>query len=96
MLCSYAGMSMQLHGVQGSAFHRDAAHLADTLQPQHNLRLDAKALEGRHYGDASCRDFRESVLSVLPHRRAHPATSGGRCARAASRSAHVAEGLCAW
>lgn len=75
-----AGMSVLWLGVQGSAFHRDAAHLADTLQPQHNLRLDARALEGRHYGDASCRDFRESVLSVLPHRCVHRQPLMSMCA----------------
>lgn len=30
-------------------------------------RLDAEKLEGRHFGEASCRDYRESVLHVLPH-----------------------------
>lgn len=54
---------------QGSEFHRDAGALADATHPQHNLRLDAKALEGRHYHHASCRDFRDAVLGVLPHRR---------------------------
>lgn len=31
------------------------------------LRLAAEELEGRHFGEASCRDYRESVLHVLPH-----------------------------
>ncbi|KAJ9531769.1 hypothetical protein QJQ45_021914 [Haematococcus lacustris] len=30
-------------------------------------RLEAAKLEGRHFGEASCRDFRESLLHVLPH-----------------------------
>lgn len=30
-------------------------------------RLEAEKLEGRHFGEASCRDYRESVLHVLPH-----------------------------
>lgn len=30
-------------------------------------RLDAEKLEGRHFGEASCREYRESVLHVLPH-----------------------------
>ena len=53
---------------QGTDFHRDTAELAEAVIPQHNYRLDAASLEGRHYGQASCRDFRESVLAVLPHR----------------------------
>jgi hypothetical protein len=36
--------------------------------PQHNFRLTAASLEGRHYGEVACRDFRESVLAVMPHR----------------------------
>lgn len=57
--------------MQGSVFHHDAGHLADETRPQHSFRLDEKALEGRHYGDASCRNYRESVLSMLPHRCGH-------------------------
>ncbi len=31
-------------------------------------RLDAEKLEGRHYGEASCRQYRESLLHhALPH-----------------------------
>ncbi len=30
--------------------------------------MDAAALEARHFGEVACRDFRESVLAVLPHR----------------------------
>ncbi len=53
---------------QGQDFHRDAAALAEQVIPQHNYRLDAASLAGRHYGQASCRDFRGSVLRSLPHR----------------------------
>ena len=35
--------------------------------PQHNYRLDAAALAERRFGEVSCRDYRESVLRVLPH-----------------------------
>eukprot|EP00894_Picocystis_sp_ML_P001935 jgi/Pico_ML_1/52452/g3155.t1 len=31
-------------------------------------RLDAHLLQGRHYGEASCREYKESVLKSLPHR----------------------------
>lgn len=53
---------------QGQDFHRDAAQLAEQVIPQHNYRLDAAALAGRHYGQVSCRDFRTSVLRSMPHR----------------------------
>ena len=53
-------------------FHRDVRGLADALVPQHDHRLDAaarEAAEGRHFGEAACREFRESVVaSATPHR----------------------------
>jgi len=49
-------------------FHRDAEQLAQVLIPQHNYRLDAAELNTRHYGEVSCRDYRESVLGAMPHR----------------------------
>ncbi|DBA75927.1 TPA: hypothetical protein ACH3X2_008986 [Trebouxia sp. C0005] len=52
---------------EGEDFHKDAAELQDRTVPQHNHRLDAEHLGGRHYGEASCRDFRESVLAAMPH-----------------------------
>ena len=36
------------------------------------LRLEADKLEGRHFGEASCREYRESVMHVLPHSWTHP------------------------
>ncbi|KAG2434923.1 hypothetical protein HYH02_012121 [Chlamydomonas schloesseri] len=48
-------------------FHKDLDQLSGGLVPQHQYRLDAEKLEGRHFGEASCRDYRESVLHVLPH-----------------------------
>ena len=54
--------------LQGKDFHRDAAELAEQLIPQHNYRLDAASLAGRHYGQASCREYRGSVLRSMPHR----------------------------
>jgi hypothetical protein len=39
-------------------------------------RLDAEKLEGRHYGQASCRDYRESLLHVLPHSWSGPQVGG--------------------
>ena len=53
-------------------FHRDVRGLADALVPQHDHKLDAAARvanEGRHFGEAACREFRESVVSfATPHR----------------------------
>ena len=53
---------------QGKGFHKDAAHLAEQLVPQHRAILDAKSLEGRQHGQATCRDMRSSVMHSLPHR----------------------------
>lgn len=53
-------------------FHRDVRGLADALVPQHDHKLDAaarEASEGRHFGEAACREFRESMTSrATPHR----------------------------
>lgn len=53
-------------------FHRDVRGLADALVPQHDHKLDAaarEANEGRHFGEAACREFRESVVRfATPHR----------------------------
>ncbi|XP_077225920.1 FG-GAP repeat-containing protein [Tasmannia lanceolata] len=44
-------------------------HSSDTSQliPQHNYKLDANALNSRHPGEFECREFRESILGVMPH-----------------------------
>lgn len=33
----------------------------------YTYRLDAEALETKHYGEVSCREYRESILHNLPH-----------------------------
>ena len=38
-----------------------------TVPTQHSLRTAAQLQEGIHYGEASCRDYREAVLASLPH-----------------------------
>jgi hypothetical protein len=58
---------------ESADFHRDADALAEGLSPQHNYRLDATALVGRHYGEVECREYREAVLAALPHAWARPA-----------------------
>lgn len=40
---------------------------ASQLIPQHNYKLDAHALNSRHPGEFECREFRESILGVMPH-----------------------------
>ena len=54
--------------MQGVDFHRDAADLAEQIIPQHNYRLTAKSLEGTHYGEVACKEYRESILGVMPHK----------------------------
>lgn len=67
------------HGLEGATgqerwhhtatdFHKDLPELASGLMPQNDYRLDAEKLEGRHFGEASCRQYRESILhAALPH-----------------------------
>ena len=57
-----------MRDLQGGTFHRDALSLREQVVPQHNYRLNAAALEGRHYGEESCRDHRQAVLAAMPHR----------------------------
>ncbi|KAG6397396.1 hypothetical protein SASPL_143563 [Salvia splendens] len=40
---------------------------AAQLIPQHNYKLDVHALNTRHPGEFECREFRESILGVMPH-----------------------------
>lgn len=56
---------------EGLDFHQDTAQLQDKTIPQHNHKLQAEHLAARHHGEASCRDFRESVLAAMPHRWDH-------------------------
>ncbi len=49
-------------------FHRDLAGLQEsTVSTQHSLHAAAQLQEGVHYGEASCREYREAVLAALPH-----------------------------
>ncbi|KAK7406758.1 hypothetical protein VNO78_08389 [Psophocarpus tetragonolobus] len=45
------------------------AHSSDASQllPQHNYKLDVHALNARQPGEFECREFRESILGVMPH-----------------------------
>ena len=57
-----------VHVVQGSDFHRDMSELHDEHVGLRNYRLDAASLASRQFGEVSCREFRESVMHVMPHR----------------------------
>ncbi|KAJ7513865.1 hypothetical protein O6H91_23G017300 [Diphasiastrum complanatum] len=65
---AYAGSTGNLRWSHKSGdFLRDASSSLKLI-PQHNYRLDASHLDGRHYGEVECREFRESILGVMPHR----------------------------
>jgi hypothetical protein len=40
---------------------------ASVMIPQHNYKLDVHALNSRQPGQFECREFRESILGVMPH-----------------------------
>ena len=63
--------------------------------PQHRAVLDAKSLEGRQHGQATCRDMRSSVMHSLPHRPAPLPQSSEttHLSEAWSLSAQDAQGL---
>jgi len=59
---------------RAGAFHDGELEAAsEELVPQHSFKLDAEKLAGRHYGELSCREFRESILHALPHMWTRPA-----------------------
>lgn len=62
-----ACMPPTTHAHQGTDFHKDMDAAANRLTPQHNYRLTAEEMAGRHFGELSCREFRDSVLRSLPH-----------------------------
>ncbi|KAF8046253.1 hypothetical protein N665_3912s0004, partial [Sinapis alba] len=45
------------------------SHTSDASQlvPQHNYKLDVHSLNSRHPGEFECREFRESIIGVMPH-----------------------------
>lgn len=45
-------------------------HTSDASQliPQHNYKLDVHSLNSRHPGEFECREFREAIIGVMPHR----------------------------
>ncbi|KAL2905478.1 Trigger factor [Bienertia sinuspersici] len=64
---AFAGKSGQLRWSRKN--EKIEAHTSDAsmLIPQHNYKLDVHSLHSRHPGEFECREFRESVLGVMPH-----------------------------
>ncbi|EFN51416.1 hypothetical protein CHLNCDRAFT_59245 [Chlorella variabilis] len=70
MICCYADELREgfyPYVEQAKDFHRNLGELADALVVQHAYHMSAEESETRHYGEASCRDYRASVLAALPH-----------------------------
>ena len=53
--------------LQAEDFVKDLAASREELVATHAYRLKAEQAEARHYGELSCRAYRESLLGVLPH-----------------------------
>lgn len=68
-LFAYSGDSGKLRwSHQASDFHKDLLTLEQSTVPtQAHLHMAAQLSEGVHYGEASCRNYREAVLRTLPH-----------------------------
>ncbi|KAG5245558.1 FG-GAP repeat-containing family protein [Salix suchowensis] len=49
------------------AFASQSSDAASQFIPQHNYKLDVNALNSCHPGEFECREFRESILGVMPH-----------------------------
>ncbi|CAI0392947.1 unnamed protein product [Linum tenue] len=61
---AFAGLTGQLRWSRKNEKASDVSHLI----PQHNYKLDVHALNARQPGEFECREFRESILGVMPHR----------------------------
>ena len=50
-------------------FHKDLSTVAESgMATMYSHKAAVQLQEGVHYGERSCREYRESILSVLPHR----------------------------
>ena len=68
MLCA---LRLPFHSpsfLQAADFHKDLAGLSEAVLPRNGARLAAEESAAKHYGEHSCRDFREAVLAAMPHR----------------------------
>eukprot|EP00891_Asterochloris_glomerata_P007069 jgi/Astpho2/7069/e_gw1.00107.25.1_t len=64
---AFAGDTGRLRWQHQVSCSQSRATSVACVVPQHNYRLNAAALEGRHYGEESCRDHRQAVLAAMPH-----------------------------
>lgn len=64
---AFAGKTGQLRWSRKNEKIEAPSMDAAILIPQHNYKLDVHALNSRHPGEFECREFRESVLGVMPH-----------------------------
>ncbi|KAL0378311.1 UNVERIFIED_CONTAM: hypothetical protein Sradi_3136600 [Sesamum radiatum] len=66
-LYAFAGRSGELRWTRKNEKIEAESSEASQLIPQHNYKLDVHALNTRHPGEFECREFRESILGVMPH-----------------------------
>ncbi|XP_034683442.1 uncharacterized protein LOC117912818 [Vitis riparia] len=64
---AFAGRSGAVRWMRKNENIQTLSSDASQLIPQHNYKLDAHALNTRHPGEFECREFRESILGVMPH-----------------------------
>ncbi|CAO2828082.1 unnamed protein product [Amaranthus hypochondriacus] len=64
---AFAGRSGQLRWSRKNEKIEEQSSDASMLIPQHNYKLDVHSLHSRHPGEFECREFRESILGVMPH-----------------------------
>ncbi|KAG6394572.1 hypothetical protein SASPL_145161 [Salvia splendens] len=65
---AFSGRSGELRWTRKKENIEAQASDAAQLIPQHNYKLDVHALNTRHPGEFECRECRESILAVMPHR----------------------------
>ncbi|CAI0392946.1 unnamed protein product [Linum tenue] len=65
---AFAGLTGQLRWSRKNENIEEKASDVSHLIPQHNYKLDVHALNARQPGEFECREFRESILGVMPHR----------------------------
>lgn len=63
---AFAGRTGALRWTHKSEDYQRDSNEAE-LVPQHNYKLDANSMNSRHKGEVECREFRESILGVMPH-----------------------------
>ncbi|KAK4754079.1 hypothetical protein SAY87_002183 [Trapa incisa] len=64
---AFAGRSGAVRWTRKNENIEEHAPDPSQLIPQHNYKLDAHSLNSRHPGEYECREFRESILRVMPH-----------------------------